>query len=48
MKSLKDATIIIENTVGAFLRPNDITVYENDPHSITNVVFFHIMDLVIT
>jgi len=31
MESLKVANIILENTTGAFLRPEGITVYENYP-----------------
>jgi hypothetical protein len=38
MKSLKDATTILENTTGAFFRPNGITVYENEPHYIIKIV----------
>jgi len=38
MKSLKAMATILENTTGAFFRMNGITVYENEPHSITNVV----------
>jgi hypothetical protein len=31
--------MILENKAGAFFNPNGITLYANDPNSVTKVVF---------
>ena len=40
MNSLKVSIAILEKTVGAFFKPNQITLSAKDPHSVMNVVYF--------
>jgi hypothetical protein len=39
MNSLKVVITILEKTAGAFFKPNGITLYAKDPHSVIKVVF---------
>jgi hypothetical protein len=39
MDSLKVETTILENNVGAYFNPKDMTLYEKEPHYVAKEVF---------
>jgi hypothetical protein len=48
MNSLKVVITILDKNAGALFKPNGITLYAKDPHSVMNVVFFLSSSTIIT